>query len=322
MKTNTHVNTNPDRTPTALSRRSILIAALGVPALALVAAACGDKTKQSGATTAAPPTTGSTGTDTDATTPPPASTPAGAIEHPTGADDVIFRSGLVGGFTTPGFAFTNVPSVMVSGDGRLFTLGATTMIYPGQLLPAINERSITEDGIQKLLALADSAGLLAPAPDYAGNIQVADAPDTQVIISANGETYTHQAMALGFEEVDESPARKALRTFTEVLRDLPAVVGAQNLGADAPLVPTNYRIQTMVVTEDELVCYDPAPTIVDWTLADVSLAGASECTVVTAEQAGTTFTDAKQDTFFRETVAEAATIYRISAVAMLPGDVC
>ena len=319
-------NTNPARSATGLSRRSILIAALGVPALAALGAACGDKSKQSDATNAAPPSTGSTGTD--ATTAPPASTPAStpadsaAIVHPTGADDIVLRYGMVGGFTTPGHAFTNVPTVLVSGDGRLFTPGVTTMDYPGPLLPAINERTITETGIQKLLALADAAGLLAPAPDYTGDIQVADVPDTQVVISANGVVYTHQAMAIGFEEQDESPARAALRSFTESLGDLTAVVGAENLGEEAPVETADYRIQTMVVTEDELTGYDPEPTIVDWALADVSLAGANECTLVPADVAGTVLMDAKQDTFFRETVTGSATVYRLSAVAVLPGDGC
>lgn len=307
MNANTPI-TAPFSSRTGLSRRSLLIAALGVPVLAGLTAACGDQTKQSDATTA----------DSTATT----AAPAGGIEHPRGADDVIFRYGFVGGFTTPGYSFMQIPSLLVTGDGRLITPGATTMIYPGPLLPTLDERSITEAGIQKLLGLADTAGLLAPPPDYSGEILVADAPDTLVEVHANGTTYTHQAMAIGFDEPDESDARKALRTFTELIGDIVAVVGAQNLGEQAPVVAESYRIQTMPVSADELSGFDPAPTVVDWTLAEVSLAAAAECLDVPAATAGAVFADAKQDTLFRETTAAGAQVYRLAAIARLPGDTC
>ena len=317
--------TSTDRSASpGLSRRSLLMAALGAPALAALVAACGDDTKQSDPTTA-DTTNASTGDTSGGTTAPT----TGAIDHPTGADEMIFRFGYVGGFTTVGVAFTSPPSVLVTGDGRLITPGVTTAIYPGPLLPALSERTITEAGIQKLLALADTAGLLATPPDYSGNILVADAADTLVVIHANGETFTHQAPALGFEEPDESDARKALRTFTDLLGDIAAVVGAENLGEEAPLVAESYRVQAMVVTDEELASIvEPAPTVVDWPLADLSLAGAAECLVVPADRIGSALTDASQITFFRDgTVADSSVapnpiVYRVSAIALLPGDVC
>ncbi|MEO6123675.1 MAG: hypothetical protein ABIR32_08170 [Ilumatobacteraceae bacterium] len=335
MKANT-----PD-TPNSLNpgigRRSLLIAVLGAPALAALVAACGDKTKQSDGTTAnstvstSNSTTDPTSVTTDPTSvttdPTAASTPATAavaagIEHPVDADEVILRYGLVGGFTTRQYAFIQIPSVLVTGDGRLITPGIMTLEYPGPLLSVLNERSITEEGIQKLLALADSAGLLAPPPDYSAEVLVADAPDTRVEIHADGATYIHQAVTLGFDEPNESDARKALRLFAEQLDDITTAVGDQNLGPDAPLVPAAYRIQTEVVTEAEIAGYEPAPTVLDWTLTDVSLADAADCLAIPLATAGTVFADAKQNSLFRETVGTESLVYRVAVIAKLPGETC
>jgi len=301
------------------SRRTLLVAALATPLLGLLAA-CGDDTKSTDSTTGA--TTGTTGsTGTPATT-DPSLPPQAEIAHPGGADDVILRLGYVGGFVPVGYAFTNVPTLLVSGDGRLITQAPVAAIYPGPLLPALNVRTISEAGIQKLLQLADTAGLLKTPPDYSGEILVADAPDTQVVISADGATYIHQAPALGFEERNESDARRALAKFAELLGDIGVVVGNENLGEDAPLVAGSYRIQARPQTVEDLAAYDPAPTEMPWPAEiGVVLADAAECALIPAEAvsvADALFAEATQITFFKE----ADVVYQVAAVALLPGDVC
>ena len=289
----------------------MLLAALAVPALSALIAACGDDQELTDATTAGTAGSGDAPTTTTAT--------VAGIDHPTGADDAVFRLAYVGGFTTADVAFTGGLTMLVTGDGRLITPAPTTLQYPGSLLPPLNERTISEAGVQALLQKAKTAGLLAPAPDYSAELMVADAPDTLLVISANGTTYTHQAPAIGFEEPDESDARKALRTFTEQIADLATVVGDANLGPEAPLAPAAYRLRATPITAEELATIqDPAPEIVAWGIADQPLAAASECVVVTADAAGTTLSDATQLTFF----TDADVTYRVAAVALLPGDTC
>jgi hypothetical protein len=48
----------------------------------------------------------------------------------------------------------------------------------------------------------------------------------------------------------------------------------------------------------------------------VRLADASTCATLTAEQAGTVLTDAKQNTYFREDDV----VYFVAAAVVLPGD--
>lgn len=320
-----HVNTSNTAT-SRFSRRTLLAAVLVAPALTAVLAACGDNTKGAGSN---PPT--STGTDgttsnttanttaTTATTPVTISTPG--IVHPTGADDVVVEISHPGGFVPEGRAFTNVADLLISGDGRLFTPGPTLAIYPGPLLPAISERTITEAGIQKILQLAEQAALLQTPPDYSADLNVADAPDTRVVLAVDGRVYIHQAYALGFQDPAESKPRVVLNGFVIQMQDLEAVIGAGQLGPDAPIVAESYRLQARPVTPEQLASYapDPAPTQMPWpTTTGVTLAGAENCALVSAAAVGTLFADANQLTFF----VENEVIYSVAVVAVLPGTIC
>ena len=104
-----------------MDRRSFLLAAAAYPPLAVVIAACGDRTIESG------------GTTTPSTTVPASS----SVGYPTGPDDVVVRVASVGGFVPAGTAFVEVPTLLITGDGRLFKPGVQTMEFPGPLLPAM-----------------------------------------------------------------------------------------------------------------------------------------------------------------------------------------
>ena len=198
-------------------------------------AACGDRTIESGGTTT-----------------PPITTPASsAVSYPTGPDDVVVRVASVGGFVPAGTAFVEVPTLLITGDGRLFKPGVQTMEFPGPLLPAITLGSITPTGIERLLAVARTEGLLtAPVPEYAPNNQVADAPSTVVDLAANGAQFHHQADALGFvpdaqgdPDSELTPERQHLLRFVNAATDLPATVGADELGPEDVWTPEAYRLQ-------------------------------------------------------------------------------
>ena len=218
-----------------MDRRSFLLAAAAFPPLAVAIAACGDRTIESGGTTTPPTTT-------------PASS---AVSYPTGPDDVVVRVASVGGFVPAGTAFVEVPTLLITGDGRLFKPGVQTMEFPGPLLPAITLGSITPTGIERLLAVAQTEGLLtAPVPEYAPNNQVADAPSTVVDLAANGAQFHHQADALGFvpdaqgdPDSELTPERQHLLRFVNAATDLPATVGAGELGPEDVWTPEAYRLQ-------------------------------------------------------------------------------
>lgn len=250
---------------------------------------------------------------------------ADGYQHPTGEDEVVVEYAEVGGFVPREIAFQQTPNVLVSGDGRVFGPGAQIAIYPGPLLPAVQVQPITEDGIQAILAAADEAGLLQEV-EYEQPTNVADASTARVVINVNGESYVHEAYALGLALPGEeggqetSPERQALADFIAELNDLAALVGPEALGEQTIFEPTEYGIEALVV--DDLSAFGSdgiEPTVVDWP-ADVSvrLADAAECTVVPAAEVGETLAEANQLTFFED----AGVTYQVLAKPILPGTDC
>lgn len=87
-----------------MNRRNFLTALIGTPALAAFLAACGDDTTQSSSDNSL----------------------AGAL------DEVVLRIGYEGGFVPAGTSFLNLPTVLVTGDGRVFTLALCPPSTPGR----------------------------------------------------------------------------------------------------------------------------------------------------------------------------------------------
>jgi hypothetical protein len=289
-----------------MNRRSFLSAVAVAPMLAAIAA-CGDPNS-------APADTGTPNSVPAVTTPD--TTPATGIEHPTGADDVILKLSYEGGLVPASFFFVNTPSLLVSGDGRVFMPAAVPAIFPGPLLPSLLVRKINKAGIQALLGMVKAAGLLAPPPEYPDPHNVADAPSTVLTIQAAGGTFVHSAYALGIGD-PETGVRKKLLDLVTAISDIDKSAGAANLGTDGPFVPTVYRFQAQVVDPSQLTGQDPAPTVVEWpATAGVSLAPASTCARVDATAVGSLFLDAKQNTFFKE----GDITYQVAVAGVLPGD--
>ncbi len=245
-------------------------------------------------------------------------------QHPTGADDVVVEYAEVGGFVPREFAFQQTPNVLVSGGGQVFGPGAQIAIYPGPLLPAVQVQSITETGIQSILAAADEAGLLQEI-EYEQPTNIADASTARVTINVNGETYVHEAYALGLaipgeDGQETTPERQALADFIAQLNDLSGLVGADELGEQEIFDPSEYGIEAVVV--DDLSAYGSdgiEPTVVDWpTDVSVRLADATTCTIVLASEVGEVLGAANQLTFF----TDADVTYQVLAKPILPGAAC
>ena len=288
-----------------MNRRSFLAAAVVTPVLAAVAA-CGDDSKKSTVPTPLP--------NDDNTL--PGSAPPTGIAHPTGAQEVVLKLSYEGGFVPAGTAFVNTPALLVSGDGHVYTPAITPAIFPGPLLPSILVKTITESGIQRMLAAVKRAGLFVTALDLSGGTGVADASNTVLTINAGGKNYVQSAYALGADS-PESPARQALLGAVNIISDVAGVAGEVNLGEDTPFVADKYRFQARPVDQAELDSQQPAPTIVDWpALTTLPLASAATCATVNAAAVGSLLVDAKQNTYFKD----GDIVYQLAAAGVLPGD--
>ena len=298
--------------------RRHLHALMSATALVAALAACGSD----GSSTSEQPADTAGGTAPAGDTLPAAE----GYAHPTGPDDEIVNYSQLGGFTTMEYAFQQPPMVLISGDGRVFTTGPVLAIYPGPALPNIQVGTITEEGIQTILAAADEAGLLAEV-GYDAPTNVADASTASVTLNVDGASWIHEAYALGLGAgpdaavgSESTPEREALLAFTAQLMDLPTMVGADQLGPVEPFEPEEYLIQAVPVDDPSAFGGDGIePTIVDWpSTTGVALADAGSCTVVSAADVGDLFTEADQLTLF----VEGDVTYQVLAVQRLPHRTC
>lgn len=229
----------------------------------------------------------------------PVATPAPAgIEHPTGQDDVVLRIESSGGLRPVDYAFTEQPSLLLTGDGRL--LVPPTAGTPARIV-AMDVATLDEEQVQQLLDLAEDAGLLATPPDYTDTTgpQVADAQTTTVTVSAGGATWTHEAYALGFGE--QGGARAELSDFVDA---------AAALVADLEVESFEPAEVALLVQPTDL-----EQEVAEWPLDGVVLADAASCLVVPAEGVVEVLLDAGPVTSFRQGGA----LYSVSGAEVLPG---
>ncbi len=305
------VNTAHTPPLAGLSRRQLLAGLVASPVLAAFVTACGDPGvgPGSGATTVP-----------DTTLPGPAD----EIAYSTDPDSAIIRLGYEGGFVPVDTYFVNLPTLVISGDHRVFVPGAIPAVFPGPLVLPMGVRSISDAGVQTLLARASVAGLLASPPDYTAEMMVADAPDTVVRLAVTNGSFEHRAYALGMSIDDQgslteevTPARRTLLDYVLALGDLATTVGAAELGEETVFEPDEYRLRATPVTEADLTGIEPPPTIVEWpTTTGLDLATAADCARLSAEAAGTLFAAADQLTYF----SQDRVLYRLAVAAVLPGD--
>jgi hypothetical protein len=237
---------------------------------------------------------------------------AGGIEHPTAADEVIVSVGYEGGFVPAGTDFVGAPTLLIAGDGTGIVTGPQIMIYPGPLLPNFQQAPVDEADIQDLLGQASDLGLLADV-EYPRNDTIADAPDTVVVINANGESFEHRAYALGLD-TETDPARANLQEFVDAATALATKVSS----AATPYEADTFLIQAQPMTAAEMGS-DVEPAVASWPSdASVRLADASECAEVPADEMASLFEQANQATLFDDQ----GTTYLITAVPQLPGRSC
>ncbi len=159
-------------------------------------------------------------------------------------DEVVLRVESVGGFVPVEYMLTRFPEISIYGDGRVVTPGATTMIYPGQALPAMVQARLSADAVDQLVRLAVEAGVGA-LDDY-GMPPVADVPDSHFLVVSNHGVRESTVYALEFDSPDFTDAQKQAR---QKLKDLYAQLTdlTKTVGATKYLDEGAYRPQAMAV---------------------------------------------------------------------------
>jgi hypothetical protein len=280
-------------------------------AVLLALAACGDDGSEDADVRSGPPVTADEAAAP--TTGAPPGTVGAGIQHPLGADEVVVSISDEGGFVPVGVSFANLPRLMVTGDGTAIVTGVQTAIFPGPLLPDLQQGHLDEAAIQELLRTADEHGLLADVA-YPRNDMIADASDAVVRIAANGGTFEHRAYALGLEP-EADPARAALQEFVVAAT---AVTDEVMASATTPYESDEFLIQARPVTPEELGD-EIEPTVVPWPEDQpVHLAEAAVCSTVPWADGQALFADATQLTLFDD----GGTTYQLTAVPRLPGRSC
>ena len=228
------------------------------------------------------------------------------IAHPTGADELIFRVAIGGGFVPVEYNLRAVPSISIYGDGRMIVEGPVIEIYPGPALPNLQVRHLTEDAIQAILVEARAAGLLGADASYDYPC-VTDLPTTTFTTVAEGQTHTVSAYALGFDdsgmgggacEGTDTEARAKLSAFQEQLGDLGSFVPEGSVGPEEGFEASEMRVFVLAYRGDPSLPQEgqewplPEPLVAfgepDPNLSDI------RCGVVAAEDLSTLMPLAQQ----------------------------
>lgn len=206
----------------------------------------------------------------------PSGSPSG---KPLDPDQVAFRVRWDGGFVTPEMLLGRLPIIVVYADGRVITQGPQIDIYPGPLMPNLQEHTLSAAALDRLIELARDKDLLKTIHyDFPG---IADAADTVLEINLDGESYRMSAYALAeaidLEATDGNgldaatvEGRAALREFIDALTGIPA---EDFVDEEHPFVIAGLQLyagKAVIVPNTELPGEQPA---IDWPLADLATAG-------------------------------------------------
>lgn len=242
-----------------------------------------------------------------------------AHDWSTGANDVVVRLDRVGEVMPEQFDFLHLPAVLIAGDGALYTPAPVVAPYPGPLVPLMDVRTVTPQGIDATLALADANGLLADPPEYTIPEGFSEVDEWVVTINADGGSFVHEAVAIGFDARAESdPDRRRLQQFTDALAQLDVVIGAAHFGLPGAFVPAQYRIRAVAVDPADFGRNGQEATVRPWpgALLGVALADAVDCARVAYEDASEILDPVDQLTLFED----GGEAYQLFVAPVLPGD--
>jgi hypothetical protein len=193
----------------------------------------------------------------------------------TGSDDLIFQLNEGGGLVPLSYLLTHLPGFSLYGDGRIIVPGPMIEMYPGPLLPNLQEMRVTPAEIQRIVGAADEAGLLGPDASYDAT-GIFDAGTSIFSLTVEGKTHTISAYAL-FEggTVDDQAtavARARLMTYRDRIEALSDFLGRQ-VTEEGAYEPTTMRLY-IGLADETVDTGDLERQVVDWPLAvDPATAG-------------------------------------------------
>jgi hypothetical protein len=271
---------------------------------------------------------------------PSASPPAqGAIDHP-GGDEPVLVIEDVGGFAMVDMIATRLPSFVMLGDGRVIMQGAQTLEFPGPALPALQERTLTEEGIQQVLGAIEETNLFTADLELRGaQAMVADATDTVFHLNADGREVTVSVYALGLLDpsmgapqgvtASELEAHRLLSQLRDSLMTIDTAVSADGWESEGwqPFQPEAFRLYVRDVTGEPLD--DLAGQVREWPSDDdpatvgeeqPTFGNGTRCLVVDGDAAATWLTEleaANQNTRWTDSGDRR---FSVQARPLLPGD--
>ena len=174
----------------------------------------------------------------------------GEIEHPTGSDAVITVT-QTGGMIPVDMQVGQTPTFVLTGDGRVIVPGMQTLEFPGPMLPALQQRTLSEDGIQTVLAAIDDTNLFASdLENRVMQAMVTDNPDTVIAVNAGGRTTAATVYAIGqfFDGMEPPPGVDAAELEAYILL---STLHDRLLTLDTWLPPSAWATDTWVPYEPE-----------------------------------------------------------------------
>ena len=213
-----------------LSRPALLLALL------LILAACSGAAAPSAPGGSASPPSGSPATSEEPST--------GAIDHATGATDVILRYDEGPGLMMPSYVAIMAPYFTLYGDGT-FVFRNPMLEQPPAAGPVMTQNpfrtgTLSEDQIQELLEFALTEGGLATAKARYENNMLTDAGTAVFTLRAGGLDKKVEIYALGGETegVPDAQARVAFKRLADRLANL----DQDGTFPTDTYTPTTYRV--------------------------------------------------------------------------------
>jgi hypothetical protein len=204
----------------------------------------------------------------------------GDIEHPTGPDEAIIAVTWAGGMLPVHMQATQTPVFVLTGDGRVIVPGMQTLEFPGPILPALQERTLTEEGIQLVLDAIEETNLFVGDLDNrVMQSMVTDANDTIFTVNAGGRTSVVSVYAISMLLPDMEPppgtdpaeleAYQVLSALNDRLQTLETWLPEDAWATDGwqPYQPEALRLYVRDVT-DEPIDQDLPGQEIEWPTDD------------------------------------------------------
>jgi hypothetical protein len=156
----------------------------------------------------------------------------------------------------PDSTFAWLPLALITGDGRLITVGPTDAMFPGKLLPNLLERRISQAGWNAIVNAARKAGLLNGNANFVGGAPAAGAALAHLELVVDGKRYdlTGDPAIPPCAPPGCPPAepgtQRAFAEFWNTLTGLDSWIGPE-LGNQQPYVASAYAILVGPAPDDQ-----------------------------------------------------------------------